>query len=253
MLLCGPLAAQEMESSSRQHSLYDLPPRALVDAPTAGTLQRGMYDIGLSLFPGGGGLGNIDIGLSSRFQLGISYGATGIISNDEPDWYPRIGFNLKFRVIDELEYFPALAVGYSDQGNGAWLDEYDRYTFKSKGFYAVVSRSFYFYHWTSGWHGGINYSLENDVDNDDELCGFVGLDATFNYNLGLMLEYDFAFNDDRSANAYAGKGRGYLNLSVKWLFHENLEIEAIAKDLLVNRRESDTFTREFRLTYINTF
>ena len=249
--ICGSAGAQEMDVQ-RRNSLYDLPPRWLVDMPTAGTMHRGYYQIGLRIYPEGGGLGYTDIGLSSRFMLGISYGAEDVISNRDPNWNPRIGFSLKFRVIDELEYFPAIAVGYTDQGFGAWNSEYDRYTFKSRGFYAVASRSFYFYKWTSGWHAGINYSLENDVDHEDDIDGWAGIDATFNYNLGLVLEYDLALNDNKTA-PYSGKGRGYLNASIKWLFNENLEIEVIAKDLLVNRRESETFTREIRLTYIDSF
>jgi len=251
LVMCGSAGAQDMPIN-RQNSLYDLPPRMLVDMPTAGTMHRGSYQIGLRIYPEGGGLGYTDIGLSSRFLLGISYGAEDVISNRDPNWNPRIGFSLKFRLIDELEYFPAIAVGYTDQGFGAWNAEFDRYTFKSRGFYAVASRSFYFYKWTSGWHVGVDYSLENDVDHEDDIDAWVGVDATFNYNLGLVMEYDFALNDNKSA-PFTGKGRGYLNMSIKWLFTQNLEIEVIAKDLLVNRRESDTFTREIRMTYIDSF
>jgi hypothetical protein len=252
--LGGNAAAQGQEIvTQRGNSFYDLPPRWLVDVPTAGTLHRGYYVIGMRIYPDGGGLGYIDIGLSSRFMLGISYGAESVISNREPTWNPRIGFSVKLRVVDELEYFPAITIGYTDQGFGVWNDELDRYTFKSRGFYAVSSRSFYFYKWTSGWHGGINYSLEKDEDHDDEVNCFVGIDATFNYNLGLVCEYDFALNDNKSDFNFCGKGRGYLNASIKWLFADNLEIEIAAKDLLVNRRESDTFTREIRITYIDSF
>ena len=246
-------ASAQVVQPERKNTLYDLPPRWLVDMPTAGTLHRGYYNIGVRLYPYGGGLGYTDIGLSSRFMLGVSYGAENIIANDEPNWNPRVGFSLKFRIIDEMEFFPAISVGYSDQGYGAWNGEMDRYTFKSRGFYGVASRSFYFYKWTSGWHFGVNYSLEKDGDDDKDVNLFGGLDATFNYNLGLLLEYDVAINDDKSSFDFSGKGRGYLNLSVKWLFTQNLELEVVAKDLLVNRRESDTFTREIRMTYIDSF
>ena len=37
------------------------------------------------------------------------------------------------------------------------------------------------------------------------------------------------------------------------LLTENLELELLAKDLLQNRRESETFTREIRITYIDHF
>lgn len=247
-------------SQLQQSSLYDVPPRWLVDMPTAGTLPRAYFNIGFRVYPNGGALGNTDIGLSNRFMLGISFGAEEVISNREPNWNPRIEFSVKFRVIDELEYFPAVTVGFSSQGFGAWNEALDRYTFKSRGFFAVASRSFYFYQWTSGWHAGINYSLENDVDKEEDLNFFLGFDATFKYNLALLAELDAALNDDRSTLPdgsdynFAGKGRGYFNVSIKWLFAENLELEALLKDLFVNRRGDDiTFTREIRITYIDSF
>ena len=240
-------------------NLYDVPPRWLVDVPTAGTFPRGHFNIGVRFYPNGGAIGNTDIGLSNRLMIGISYGAEDVISNTDPNWNPRIEFNLKFRLIDELEYFPAVTFGFSSQGFGAFNDEYDRYTFKSRGFYGVVSRSFYFYEWTSGWHAGVNYSLENDVDDDKDVNFFLGFDATFKYNLALLMEYDVALNDDRSElpggdpNDFGGRGRGYYNIGVKWLFTRNLELEVHVKDILLNRRESNTITREISITYIDKF
>jgi len=249
----GQLLDMGGEEESR-HTLYDVPPRQLIDLPTAGTLPRGHFDIGLRLYAAGGALGHTDIGLSNRFMIGISYGGNDIVSNVDPDWNPRIGFSLKFRVIDELEVFPAVAVGYTDQGYGAYSSEYDRYTFKSRGFYAVTSRSFYFYKWTSSWHLGFNYSLEDDGDGDNDVNFFGGFDATFNYNLALLLEYDAGLNDDRGDFPdIAGQGRGYLNMSVKWLFAENLELEVMFKDLLNNRREAETFSRGMRILFVDSF
>ncbi|RKX25165.1 MAG: hypothetical protein DRP45_06550, partial [Candidatus Zixiibacteriota bacterium] len=84
---------------------------------------------------------------------------------------------------------------------------------------------------------------------------FGGFDATFNYNLALLFEYDAALNDDRGDYPdITGKGRGYLNMSIKWLFARNLELEFILKDLLVNRRgEGVTFQRGVRMMYIDNF
>jgi len=240
-------------------SMYDIPPRWLVDMPTAGTLPRGYYNIGIRFYNGGGAIAHTDIGLSSRLTMGIAFGADRVISNSEPDWNPSIEFNVKFRVIDELEYFPAVAIGYNSQGNGEYNEGQERFTFKSRGFYAVASRSFYFYQLTSGWHAGVNYSMEHDVDGDKNFNFFTGLDATFNYNLAMSLEYDLALNDDRSKlpggepNSFSGKGRGYLNVGIKWLFTENLELEAIVKDIFQNRQEASAVTREIRINFIDSF
>lgn len=252
--LAGPVAVGQIGIGTVTHTLYDIAPRKLVDLPTAGTLPRGTFQIGLRLYAGGGALGYTDIGLSDRFTLGISYGGTEIVSAKDPDWNPRIGFNLKFRVVDELEFFPAIAVGFTDQGYGVYWGTKNRYTYKSRGFYVVTSRSFYFYKWTSGWHFGINYSREFERDDDNDINFFAGFDATFNYNLALLFEYDAALNDNRkAAGDVSSQGRGYLNMSVKWLFAENLELELLLKDLFVNRKESSTLSREVRMMYIDHF
>ncbi|MEA3296485.1 MAG: hypothetical protein U9R56_01310 [candidate division Zixibacteria bacterium] len=260
LVISSGLKAQN-DFSGAQSSLYDVPPRWLIDMPTAGTLPRGYFNICFRFYPNGGTLASTDIGLSHRFMLGISFGGEGVLSTDDPDWNSRFEFSTKFRIIDEMEFFPAVTAGFSSQGFGAWDSDFERYQYKSRGFYAVVSRSFYFYSWTSGWHAGINYSLENEIDNDNNINFFGGFDATFKYNLALLLEYDAAFNDDwsdlpegmKDKEKYSGKRYGYLNCAIKWLFAENLEIEFLIKDLLVNRRESSTFSRGVRLTYIDSF
>lgn len=262
MLLCSQVSAQ-IDLSEGQSSLYDVAPRRLVDMPTAGTLPRGGYSIGVNIYPNGGAIGDCNIGLSNRLMIGISFGAQDVLSDIEPSWNPGIEFGVKFRFVDEQPYFPAITGGFWSQGHGAWNPNVKRYAFKSRGFYAVASRSFYFYDWTAGWHAGINHSLENDVDEDGNINGFIGMDATFKYNLALLLEYDLALNDDKSKlpngdpYTFAGRGRGYLNASIKWLFTENLELEALLKDLIVNRRatsdEAHAFTREIRITYVDSF
>ncbi len=249
--------AQNVESTT---SMYDIPPRWLVDMPTAGTLPRGYYNIGIRTYPDGGAIVNTDIGLSNRLTIGISYGGDAVLSNITPNWNPSIEFNLKFRLIDELEYFPGVSIGFASQGNGRFISSFDRYTFKSRGFYVVASRSFYFYQWTAGWHFGMNLTQENGFDKEDDINFFGGFDATFKYNLALIAEYDLALNDDRSTlpdgfspNTFGGKGRGYFNLGIKWLFTDNLELEAILKDMFINSHEAEAITREIRINYIDHF
>ncbi len=251
LLAVSPSPAAQGEYLVAQGSLFDIPPRWLVDMPTAGTLPRGHFDIGFRFYPNGGALTHTDIGLSSRIMLGISFGGEGVITAGDPDWNPRLEFSGKLRIIDEMEFFPAVTAGFSSQGLGEYNEDEERYAYKSRGFYGVVSRSFYFYNWTSGWHAGINHSLE-DKDGDKDINIFGGFDATFKYNLALLVEFDAALNDNKSYD-FAGKGRGYLNTSIKWLFTENLELELLFKDILVNRRESSTVTRVVRLTYIDRF
>ncbi len=234
-------------------SLYEFAPRILVDAPTAGTLQRGCFDIVMRVYNNGGILAGAAIGLSNSLMIGMSYGAEGIISDRSTTRDPQIEFQVKLKLISEEYLLPAFAIGFNSQGYGAYLYDRQRYTYKSKGFYGVISRSFYVGSIGVGGHIGINYSLENDIDHDREPSVYFGIDARFAHDIGFVAEYDMALNDDRATASYA-KGRGYLNLGLKWLYKENLELEIILRDLLVNRREgATTFGRELRFTYIEFF
>jgi len=252
LILVAPIYAQKYSKKYQGKSLYEVPVRNLVYAPTAGTLPRGCFDIILRAYPGGGILVATGIGLSNRLLVGMSYGGEGIVSEVEPIWNPRIEFDVKFRIIDEEYYLPAFTVGYISQGYGAYSDSLERYTYKSKGFYGVVSRSFHFYQSSIGGHLGMNYSLEYKKDKDDEPSIFFGFDTRFNDKVSFVMDYDLAFNDDKTTTDF-GKGKGYLNVGVKWLFSESLELEAIFDNLLNNRASVNTFGRGLRFTYLEFF
>ncbi len=258
ILLGAQLFAQETSYTGDEPgtTLYEIPPRHLVDAPTAGTLPRGCFNVDTRIFSGGGVSMATSIGLSNRFMVGMAYGANGLLSEYGADENPTIEFNVKLRIIDESYLLPAIAIGFDSHGFGPYNADRERYTYKSKGFFGVVSRSFLLQDLTVGGHAGINYSLETEDDNDEEPTFFFGFDARFRYNIGFALEYDMALNDDRSSVGYA-KGRGYLNTAISWMYTENLQLEFVLRNLLQNRLEMPgedlTIGRELRLTYIEFF
>jgi len=229
-------------------------PTILVDCPTAGTLQRAHFNVTMRAYPNGGVLAGTNIGLSNRFMIGVSYGSEGIIAETPPNWNPRVEFNVKLSLIDEGLVFPAASVGFCSQGYGSYVDLGDdegRYTFKSKGFYAVASKNYPLYSWQVGLHGGVNYSMEQD-DEDKNLDFFIGADTRFNKDVGVVLEYDFATNDDHD-NTSLGRGKGYLNAGIQWLYADNLVMEVILKNLNDNRKGVADIWRGLRVTYIERF
>ncbi|MCZ7613551.1 MAG: hypothetical protein M5T52_08440 [Ignavibacteriaceae bacterium] len=75
----------------------------------------------------------------------------------------------------------------------------------------AVSKNFDFLGYMS-FHGVVNYSLEgNDGDNFIDLRA--GLEKTLGSSFSLLVEYDFAFNDN---NTDFGSGKGYLNAGLRW-------------------------------------
>ncbi len=187
-------------------------PTMLVDCPTAGTLKRGSFNAVVRAYPNGGLLASTDIGMSNRLMIGVSYGAEGIVAEEKPVWNPRVEFDIRLSVIDEGLVFPAITAGFSSQGYGAYIEEFKRYTYKSKGFFVVGSKNYPFYEWQVGLHGGFNYSTEQD-DHDTNMDFFIGTDARLNKDMGLVMEYDFATNDNNYRLGFVFDGNNSLNRS----------------------------------------
>ncbi|NIR47818.1 hypothetical protein GWO43_05135 [candidate division KSB1 bacterium] len=222
--------------------------RLLIDMPTAGTLERGSFDIALRMFGNGGLLGGVGVGITPRFMIGLSFGGENIIGSGEIDWNPQPGIQGKVRFIDEAFVMPAITLGFNSQGYGAFNDAFDRYVNKSRGVYAVASKNYAFFE-NLGLHGGINYSLETD-DNDEDLNVFLGADLSFNREFRFVFEYDLARNDNENDEQF-GSGEGYLNLGVEWSFSDRLFLQFNLKDLLENG--AGEVTREFRIGYFEYF
>lgn len=241
--------AQEKGKVTKVSEYSTIQPRKLIDCPTAGLLPRGSFDFDIRIYGNGGVVTTIDVGLMRRFMIGLSFGGENIIGEGDADWNPRIEFLGKYRLINESYVLPAFALGFDSQGSGVFDD--DRYVYKSKGFYGVISKNYLVAEVPVGFHFGANYSLEND-DNDKNISIFFGADVQVTENLGFVTEYDLATNDDEFKEKY-GQGYGYLNAGVQWIFSPKLQLEFQFKNILLNREDISTWGREFRITYFEMF
>ncbi len=238
--LVGLLAACLAVAPARaQEALF------LMDTPTAGTLDRGMYEIGMRLFPGGGLLLSADVGLGGRFLIGVSYGGKNIIGRGEIRWYPQPGVHARLRVVDENLILPAVTLGFHSQGYGSYLDSFNRYEVKSRGFFVAASK-----HYRAGFllglHGGLNYSLERE-DGDEDVDAFVGASLSLSPQFELLGEYDFAWNDNEPGSV--GRGRGFLNLGCRWWAGQQISIDFVFYDLVHNQKRVDYAARFVVLRY----
>lgn len=226
--------------------------RMTIDFPTAGMLPRGTFDIDMRTYPIGGVQAALRIGLNDRFMVGIGYGASRMLTDVDPDWNPKLEFVIKLRLHEELadDNFPAIAVGYNSLGYGNYDSDNDRYMVKSTGFYVVFSENFRLYDNSTGLHWGVNYSLENKVDNDPNV--FMGFNTDVGPNMVFLTEYDFALNDNKRYDVY-GLGRGFLNLGLAWYITDDLSLELDLRNLLRNRSDAAAIDREIRLVYVEYF
>jgi len=244
LLVAVAVAAQELD------------PTELIDTPTASVAPHASYDTSLRLYAEGGVLLRLRVGLRDALHFGFSFGGTRLLGTGDPDWNPRVEFNIKGQLLRESFAGPAVAIGYDSQGYGAHDGETNRYQVKSRGFYAVASKHFLFVG-DLGLHGGINYSLERD-DDDDEANFFFGVEKSLHPALDLLVEYDAATNDNLD-NGLFGEGKGYLNAALLWRVSEALSLEFDFRNLIENgesgavQNDPSDWRRELKIVYVDYF
>lgn len=255
-LVFGATAVAQYQYETYDDSMYAevIAPRAelrwIMDTPTAGMLPRGTFSLDLRTFPTGGVQSSLEIGLANRFSVGVGYGASTVLADVSPEWHPRLEFLIRYRLHEESEGLPAIAVGYSSLGYGRYDEEEERYMVKSPGFYVSFSKNLNLYQNPASFHWGANYSLENDRDNDPDL--FVGFSTDTGPGMVFLAEYDLALNDNERYSVY-GLKRGYLNIGMAWYITDALSLELDLKNLLRNRADADAIDREARLVYVEYF
>jgi hypothetical protein len=232
-------------------SSASIEPTMLVDKPTAGLLKRGSYSVSSNFFQSGGVLVGISVGVFEPFTFGISYGGTSIIGKDNIIMNPIPAVSAKLRLVSEGDVMPALAIGFDSQGKEPYLkaDSLKRYTIKSPGVYIVVSKNYSFLGYLS-IHGGINKSFETE-DGDKDLNTYVGIEKSLSDDISIMLEYDFATNDNHG-NAL-GKGNGYLNFGFRWSWGKGLIVGFNLKNISKNQDNVHVGNRTLQIDYIGEF
>jgi hypothetical protein len=222
--------------------------RMMVDSPTAGLIPRGSYSFGVRVSQGGGMLGELDLGIFERFELGFSYGGMNIVGSGDIHWNPRVEFQAKYRLIDETVGFPAIAIGYDSQGYGAYHKELERYDIKSMGFYGVLSKNYTFLG-EMGLHAGYSVSMEGRGDDRGEPTFFAGTTVGFNPDLMIMLEYNLPISNDSIARSL-DEGKGYFNAGFRMRLVESLSIEVDVRNINQNAMASN---RMIRIIYESPF
>ena len=250
------------------------PPAALVTIPTAGTLQRGQFEVELLMQTGGGILGQLGIGFSDRFSMGMSYGVQQFIGDKEPSLNRLIPeVQLKYRFMDESYNRPAIALGLDTQGRGGFqtyeviddtteevLQTYERYEVKAIGIYLVASKNWQVLG-NIGGHFGLSKNVWEADESDNDFNFFLGLDKDLSAELGVFVEYNAALDDNNYddnelldlTKITVGKGRGYLNAGIRWHVTPSFYMEVDLNDILVNKGQVKYFSRELKVVYNEYF
>ncbi|GAB6282536.1 MAG: hypothetical protein STSR0008_12820 [Ignavibacterium sp.] len=235
------------QGTSGEEAKYEY--RYLIDMPTTGILEKGIVGVTNDVLPNGVVVSRLEVGVFDGVSFGISYGGSNIIGSGSVDWYKYPGVNLRIRILTETLSFPNLTLGFDSQGKGEYFDDDDRFAVKSPGFFGSLSKNFKLLGYLS-LHGTLNYSLESD-DGDNFPNVMIGAEKTIGKQISAIIEYDFAFNDDK--NEKYGKGNGYLNLGFRWSVGEGFTVGLDLRDMLNNKKWSPgSADRAIRLEYIRS-
>lgn len=169
--------------------------REIVDMPTAGVIPKGSYNIKTKLYREGGIALESNFSFLKNFMLGLSYSANKVIGSGDLEFQGVPGLNLKFRVFDETLHVPAIAIGFSNQGNGMWLSEGKRFENLSPGFYLALSKNF---SWALGdisTTAGFNYSLEPSAK-DRSVNVYGGFEQTLGKYFSFCSELNLSLDDN---------------------------------------------------------
>ena len=204
----------------------------------------------------GGLITGLSVGITDRFQFGLSYGSPNLIGDDSLIWYPRPEARLKYLIINEDMSMPGIALGMNTQGLGQYYDSdsLQRYATKALGVYIAASKNWQTPAGNLGLHSGVNYSFLETADGDDDPNLFFGLDLELNPEFSLLIEYNSALNEnDMTARTMSISKGGYLNAAIRWSFVESLYLEIDLNNLLFDDDYVDYFKREIKITYIEYF
>ncbi len=188
----------------------------------------------------------LNMGFFGRSQLGVSYGGQNLLGYGNGDFYDRVGFQIRARILDEATNYPAIVIGIDTQGYGRWHKDLKRYTIKSTGPFIAVSKNWWSLGGNSGVHGGINYTLETE-DKASVSC-FFGVDKDIDNIAGIYIDYDLALADFDNDDAF-GEGKGYLNASLWWQITDFFRIDILLLDMLGNGDYNSSFGRGIRVTF----
>lgn len=255
LIVCLTGSVRPQDSTGEENPMNILHvQKHLVDVPTAGVLDKGQYEVGLRAFANGGLLANINVGITDRFMIGISYGGEKFIGTGEIKFNPLPGVDVRYRIIDENVTLPAITIGFNSQGYGRFIRKIDsvrinRFSRKSPGLFAVASKNYEMLG-TIGFHGGLNWAVTEKKDKDNEPNIFVGVDKSINNELSAVAEYTLALNDNKKIIGYK---RGYLNVGARLNFNDKVLVEFFVRDLLNNSKDFGRYSRELRLSFIHAF
>jgi len=201
----------------------------LFDVPAAGTLLKGEVRGDIKLYPGGGILTRLYVGIFDRLMIGGAFNVINVIGTGDIHVVLPLKFLGKIRITDDEGPVPAIALGYEGEGY---------FGVPPKGVFLAVSKEAgigpVFVQLTGAIHTNQFAEFGREVDMGAGMAFAVTREFTAN------LEYDGIFRGDR----------GFINGSLAYFF-DPIEIAVAAKYRI--GQEDMRLSRILKILYISYF
>lgn len=223
--------------------------RYVVDMPTAGVIPKGTFSIYGLAYTSGGTLIYFDTAPFENFNIGLSFSGTNILGEGDIIFQKLPGINIRWRIVNETNVFPAILVGVSNQGRGIYYKNLDRFQTFFPGIFASVSKTF---KWPLGIlsaHGGLNSSWEQPGGKLYPNL-WVGFEHTIGNSASLNMEFNPNYTD---SNSDVMSNSMLLNAQLRLSLSRGITLELIARDLFNHTKNLSGFERWFGIEYITNF
>jgi hypothetical protein len=207
-----------------------------IDTPTAASMDLGTYAVTVRLYERGSILTRLYYGIIMRnLTLGLSFDAESVIgSEDIKPRRPYLYIKIPLYIGDMT--WPAIGLGFDEQGLGLYDEDSEQYQVPPVGFFLVFTKM--------GIISGLNisvganayYSFINDAD--EKIYGFCNADFMIGPEFMLLAEV-------KEITAWDS----YFNVGAKYFLNPELDFEFSVLDVggrqLAQRILRITYTGEF--------
>ncbi len=221
----------------------------IVDMPTAGLIHKGYYQFTFNFFNTGGLQSEFNISPIENITFGISYSLNGLIGSEKISMQKIPGFFFGWRFINETYTFPALLIGFCNQGFGGYINEEKRFLVHSPGLFLAISKNFKWVIGSIALHSGINYSFDPPI-NQRNINFYIGFEQSVGPFAALNLEYNATMNEE---NTNIMSNKGLLNSSLRISVTNGVTIQLQLRDLLNHQRNVNAFSRYLAIDIANKF
>ncbi|MDO8735399.1 MAG: hypothetical protein Q7K21_09630 [Elusimicrobiota bacterium] len=191
-------------------------PSSIIDIPTAEVVEYSNYDLSFRLHGAGGVLSKMTFGVFKPINIGISWDVDKLIGSGSQKIDTRPPAILfKAQVFGGGLKLPAISLGYDGQGYGTYDSDTDKYQYREKGVYLVLTREYLV--------PGLEMSCGGNIfDFDsDGVYGFLGAAFGIENKVLILSEYDNIKTMPQNR----------ANLGMKLFITDNVDVSVAGRNL----------------------